>query len=131
MIKENNISYTPEKIDEFITNITKDISTAENIYRSSLSKVLGLTVGEIAENSANIESYKDKLAGIVEAISKQHTKYFNIIDAYGVGEEPTNVKKLSKLTDKLDDYYSDLSKIEDVLDDLIIASKKLTNFYNN
>ena len=130
MIKENNISYAPEKIDTFITDIIKDINIIDDIYKSVFNKILDTTLREIIENTFDADSYKDKLTKIIDTVSKKHTKYYNIIDVYEVGEEPDNVKKLSKLVDQLDNYYFDLSKIENALDSMISASNEFTNLYN-
>jgi len=130
MIKENNISYTPEKIDTFITDIIKDINITDDIYKSVFNKISDTTLREIVENTFDADSYKDKLTKIIDTVSKKYTKYYNIIDAYEVGEEPDNVKKLSKLVDQLDNYYFDLSKMENALDSMISASNEFTNLYN-
>jgi len=130
MIKEANISYTPEKIDEFIEQITKEIESAKNIFQTALNRVKGMTIDEIVENTSAAEAYRDKITNAVEALNKKHSMYFNIVDMYEVGEMPDSVNSLWKLTGELDDYYSDLSKVEDVLDNIITAASKLTNFYS-
>ena len=104
MIREANISYAPEKIDEFIAEINKEIETAKAIYESALSKVKGMNVGDIAEDQSAAEAYKDKLVRAEDAIRKKHTKYFDIVDMYEAGDMPKNVYQLWKLTNTLDDY---------------------------
>jgi len=130
MIKENNISYTPEKIDEFVAQLTKEVESAKNIFSVALNKVKDLSVGSITDNPSFAEGYLEKIKAANEIINKKHSKYFDIVDLYDVGDYPNNVKQLENLTDTLNNYYYDIMRIEDALEETISASKKLTNFYN-
>lgn len=130
MIKEANISYTPDKIDDFINQINADIEIAKNIFDTSLNKVKQINVGEILDNIDAAENYLIKIQTAGEMIRKKHEKYYNIVDMYGIEDLPSNVRTLEKLTETLDNYYFDLMKVEDTLSDVIEAAQKLTNFYN-
>jgi conjugal transfer/entry exclusion protein len=130
MIKETNISYTSDKIDDFINQINIDIETAKNIFNTSLSKVKQISVEDVLDNTEAAEDYLTKIQTAGGMISKKHKKYFNVVDMYGIEELPNNVRTLEKLTEILDNYYFDLMKVEDTLSGIIEATQKLTNFYN-
>lgn len=124
------ISYTPEKIDEFIEQITKDIASAKNIFTTALNKTKEMSLNNIIEDPSSAEDFLEKLKEINEAINKKHTKYFDIVELYDFMDSPKNVKQLEYLVDELDHYYYDISKIETVLEEIIYAASKLTDFYN-
>jgi hypothetical protein len=130
MIKETNISYTSDKINDFINQINVDVETAKNIFNTSLSKVKQMSVGDVLDNTEAAEDYLTKIQTAGRMISKKHEKYYNVVDMYGVEELPDNVRTLEKLTEILDNYYFDLMKVEDTLSGIIEATQKLTNFYN-
>lgn len=130
MIKEANISYSPEKIDEFVEQLTKEVESAKRIFETALEKVKGMGIGEIVDNISTAEAYREKITRAIEAIDKKHTMYFDIVNMYGVSDLPSNVRQLEKLTDKLDDYRFDLSRVEDVLEAVISVADKLTDFYS-
>jgi len=130
MIKETNISYTSDKINDFINQINVDVETAKNIFNTSLSKVKQMSVGDVLDNIEAAEDYLTKIQTAGGMISKKHEKYYNVVDMYGIEELPDNVRTLEKLTEILDNYYFDLMKVEDTLSGIIEATQKLTNFYN-
>ena len=131
MIKEANITYTPEKVDQFVLDLTKELDRAKTVYETARNKVMNMSVGEVLENLDGMKAYKDKLEKAVEMFNKLHTKYFDIVETFDFYGMPANVRALEKLVDKLDNYYSDLSKVEDVVDDMISAASRLTNLYSD
>lgn len=131
MIKEANISYTPEKIDEFIVEASKEVETAKAIFETSLDRVKGTTIGDVVDNLSAAEVFADKLTKAYNAVNSKHTKYFNIIDMYDVTDMPENVRELEKLVDLLSNYTSDILNLEDAFNKVVSAAETLTNFYSD
>lgn len=131
ILKEDQFVYSPEKIDEFIAQAQNDLSKAQNIVDLYIMKVREYSIGYIIDNSDEVETLVEKIKRAESIIGKQHSKYFDIIDLYDVATVPDNVSQLEKITHSLDMVYFDIMKIEDKLEDIVEAAKKLKTITNN
>lgn len=100
---EQNIRYTPERIDELIKEGTVFFNKSKNYFNKSYSFVLTLTIQECIQNNQNISIRFEEMKEIKSVIESKFDKYYNIVDLYEIGEYPDNVRDLEKISDGLDD----------------------------
>jgi len=126
-LKEDfKISYTPEKIDAFIVEAKKDIDLANSINNKYASVLIQASLATIHDNIQQMDSAQKKLLGAENYLQKKHTKFFDVVDAYEVGELPDNVRELEKLSDVIDNYYFKISDLAEAFEELINITKKIS-----
>lgn len=119
------ITYTPEKVDEFVKQASKDLEDAKRILEVMHNKVTALSIGDALDNPESIEALKNQTDKAYNGVDKVHTKYFNIVNMYDTGETPENVEQLDKIVDELGDYSHKLMKLDTAVEDLIEVAEKL------
>ena len=124
-----NISYTPEKIDEFVLSAEKEKSTAENIFRTLRSKIYDISIQNVIESSDEINSLLNKVKQTRSFLDSKAQKYYKVVEMYDVAEYPDNVYKLDDLVTKLDNINDDFYLLEEALDHIIEATNKLKDQY--
>jgi hypothetical protein len=128
ILAEANISYTPEKIDEFIVTATKALSVGKRLFDSYVFEIADMNISNILSDPGGANQLLNKIRGVEQSLGKQHSMYFNIIDTFDVSNLPSNVRELEKLTDEIDNVYFDMGKIADALEYLINAADKFKEF---
>lgn len=128
ILAEANISYTPEKIDEFIVTATKTLSTGKKLFDSYVFEIVDMSISSILSDPGGANQLLNKIRGVEQSLSKQHAMYFDIVDTFDVNNMPRNVRTLEKLTDEIDTVYFDMGKIADALEYLIDAADKFKEF---
>lgn len=124
-----DISYTPEKIDEFITSAEKEKSTATNVFRSIRSKIYDINIQSAIESSDELYSLLDKIKQTRSFLDSKAQKYYKVVEMYNIADYPDNVSKLDNLVTNLDNINDDLSLLEDTLSNIIEAVEKLKGQY--
>lgn len=102
-ILEESISYTPEKIDQFVIEASKVLNETELLFNKYQNQILSLTVDEIFNSIDSYEKMAEKIYAEHQLIDKQHSKFYNIVDMYDFLDLPENVKKLEKINDRISD----------------------------
>jgi hypothetical protein len=87
-----------------------------------------MTLKDIYDNMAQMESAKEKLNASKEYITRKYEKYYDIVETYEVGEYPDNVSKLYDLSNKLDNQKESLSDLTETFNTLIDAAKWLGKY---
>ena len=126
-----DISYTPEKIDEFIASAEKEKTASINIFKAIRSKIQNISIQSAIESSDELSSLLDKIKQTRSFLNNKAQKYYNVIEMYGGNDYPDNVSKLDSLTTDLDNINDDLSLLEDALDNIMEAVEKLKGQYFN
>ena len=108
------IQYTPEKIDEFVSDAHKCATYLKKMYEQYYQQVLTLSVGDIMENPEPVKQILEKLKKEKVYVDKLSTKYYNAIEMYQVGEYPDNVTQLDRLYDVIDHLQSDIDNVRDI-----------------
>ena len=123
-----NISYQPEKIDEFVIEANSNLDKIRNTFNSYLTTITNLTINDINENIDKNNELLLKMKSFEEGISKIHDKYYNIVDLYDFLDSPTNVSQLEKITTNIDELYFSFGKLCEAHENLIDSSKRLLEF---
>lgn len=108
------IQYTPEKIDEFVSDANKCAMYLKKMYEQYYNQMLAFTIGDIMDNPEPIKQILDRLEKEKIYVDKLSTKYYNAIEMYQVGEYPDNVMQLDKLYDVIDHLQSDIDNVKDI-----------------
>lgn len=127
-ILAENITYTPEKIDEFVNLAHKDLVAAQEVFRQNLRIIASITLFEMADKKAKYEQKYKEITQYANGLVKKHAQYYNVVDMYEVGELPPNVVKLDSLTGEIDNLAYDFGKIGDILQSLMDNTDGLVNF---
>lgn len=122
------LDYTPEKIDSFVAQATKDVEDAKKIFSTIKAKVEHYSIGSLAENPNEAQALLEKLTKAHERVKNLHTKYYDIVDMYDYLDSPKNVKNLDKLVTKLDYLEMDFGNLKDALDYLLDAANNFKRF---
>jgi uncharacterized protein YfkK (UPF0435 family) len=121
-----DITYTPEKIDEFVATAQKEVAMAEGIFRITYQKILNITMSSIVESTKQLDELYNKLTEVRKFIDKKASLYYSIKEMYEFGEYPDNVTLLDDLSTKLDNVNEDLGQLREVIYSLTEASYALT-----
>ena len=124
-----DISYTPEKIDEFVTSAEKEKSAAINVFKAIRSKIYDINIQNAIESQDELNSLLDKIKQTRSFLNTKAQKYYNVVEMYDVADYPDNISKLDNLTTNLDNINDDLSLLEDTVDNIIEAVEKLKGQY--
>jgi hypothetical protein len=127
-INEDNVSYDPKKIDEFIVEAKKDIELGENLFTKFGNMLINTSLITIFENLDGMKVTKEKITASEKYLAKKYDKFFNIVELYEIGEYPDNVTKLDHLSSEIDNQSLRLSEIADALDDLITMTEKISKY---
>jgi hypothetical protein len=120
------VSYTPEKIDEFIIEAKKDIELGKSLNDKFGSTIVQASLLTVYENLAQMNEAHSKVVKAEEYMRKKFNKFFDIVDAYEVGELPDNVRELEKLSDEIDNLSYSLSDLANGFEELINATNSIS-----
>ena len=120
-----NREFSPEKIDEFVVQASKEANTGSRILESYINKVALLTVSDILEDQEKINSLITQIEEVQKQYFKLYNRYFNIVDLYDYLEAPDNVKMLEKRKDELDEIQMNLDDVKEALEILVEAATKI------
>ena len=123
------ITYTPEKIDEFVITAEKEKLTAENIFKTIRSKVYDISIQNVIEFPDKLNSLLDKIKQTRSSLNNVAQKYYKVVEMYDVAYYPNNVSKLDDLVTKLDNLNDDFYLLEEAVDNIIEAVDKLKDQY--
>lgn len=123
------ISYTPEKIDEFVIAAEKEKLTAENIFKTMRFKVYDISIQNVIEFPDKLNSLLDKIKQTRSFLNNVAQKYYKVVEMYDVAYYPNNVSKLDDLVTKLDNLNDDFYLLEEALENIIEAVDKLKGQY--
>ncbi len=127
-VLSENWSYDENKINQFVVEAEKDVQMADNLINKFGVNVVNMTLKDIYDNMAQMESTKEKLNASKDYISRKYEKYYDIVETYEVGEYPDNVSKLYDLSNKLDNQKESLSDLAETFNTLIDAAKWLGKY---
>jgi hypothetical protein len=127
-VVSENWSYDENKIDQFVVEAEKDVQMADSLINKFGVNVVNMTLKDIHDNMAQMESAKEKLNASKDYITRKYEKYYDIVEAYEVGEYPDNVSKLYDLSNKLDNQKESLSDLAETFNTLIDSTKWLGKY---
>lgn len=110
------IQYTPEKIDEFISDAHKCVTYLKKIYHQYYQQLLALTIGDVMDDPDPVKQIMDKMSMESKYADKLATKYYNAIVMYEFGDYPDNVTQLDELYNVIEHLQSDLDNVRDIFE---------------
>lgn len=123
-----SVTYTPEKIDEFVIQAHKDLAEAQEFFRRSLRIIASVSLFEVAEKMPKYEQKYKELTRQTQEMIKKSTQYSRILDMYQGQEFPPNVAKLDAIAAEYDNLQFDVGKIGDILESLMETTQRVTSF---
>jgi hypothetical protein len=120
-----NISYTPERIDEFVKAAKEDANKFSTLVDGYKNKIQMYTVGDLVDNLADIIQLQEKVKQAEEAAKAKFEKYYNIVDKYDFLDRPDNVEELERETTRIDTHYDLFYYISESIENIIEAVKRL------
>jgi|LauGreDrversion4_2_1035121.scaffolds.fasta_scaffold27211_4 hypothetical protein len=127
-VLSENWSYDENKINQFVVEAEKDVQMADNLINKFGVNVVNMTLKDIHDNMAQMESAKEKLNASKDYITRKYEKFYDIVETYEVGEYPDNVSKLYDLSNKLDNQKESLSDLAETFNTLIDAANWLGKY---
>lgn len=127
---EQNLGYTPERIDDLIQESSAFYGKAKNYFNKSYNLVLTLTIQECIENYESLKKRFEEMQEAKKVIDARFNKYYDIVDSYEVGEYPENVMDLEKNSDALDGLSMNMGHVVDAMQDMLDSAKYLSNITN-
>ena len=128
---ENNLSYTPERIDQFVVEATKLLTDASNLKNKHYTNVVSLSISEVLENVKYYEQLAERMDEDHRIIEKQHDKFYNVVELYDYLDYPENVKNLSKINDKIYDTAQDIYHLSNALEEIVSAVEQINRTDQN
>ena len=123
MPNPNKITYSDEKLNEFISLIKRDIGDSSRMYSTLETKVYDVSLREILENTGSFETLLDRLQKMTHIVSQKHDKYMNILDPYEFN--PSGImKNFEFLVKELEEIYFQYTRLEHILEGLISLIRK-------
>jgi hypothetical protein len=126
-----DISYTPEKIDEFISIAEKVIQNGKNLFFKYKDMILSINISDVVEDVEKYKTLHLKISNDRDNLEKTYNKFYDIVEMYDFMDRPNNVKKLDDLAGSIDNLALDIYYLKDALDNIIDAGKDLNKQYFN
>jgi arylsulfatase A-like enzyme len=120
-----NLSYTPERIDEFVKAAKEDANKFSALVDGYKNKIQMYTIGDLVYNMNDIIQLQEKVKQAEETAKAKFEKYYNVVDKYDFLDQPDNVKELEDEMNRIDTYYDLLYYISESIDNIVDAVKRL------
>jgi hypothetical protein len=130
-LNEEGISYQPEKIDEFIVEVKKDIEMGRSLLSNYTSLVVNASLISVFEDMDQMKAATDKMRESEKYLSKKFDKFYDITQLYDYMDFPDNVKELDDVSGELDKLAMSISDLYYGLEDLIELVDKLSENNKN
>jgi len=127
-VLSENWTYDENKINQFVVEAQKDVQMAENLINKFGANVVNISLKDIYDNMGQMKSAQEKLDSSKNYISGKYDKFYDIVEAYEVGEYPDNVETLYDLSNKLDKQKDSLSDLSETFNTLIDATEWLAKY---
>lgn len=126
-----NISYTPEKIDEFVRMAEKVVQNGKNIFFKYKDMILSINLSDVVENLEKYRALYLKISDDRSSLEKAYNKFYDIAEMYDITDRPYNVKKLEDLATDIDSVSLDIYYLMNALENIIEAGEDLNKQYFN
>lgn len=126
-----NISYTPEKIDEFVRMAEKVVQNGKNIFFKYKDMILSINLSDVVENLEKYRALHLKISDDRSNLEKAYNKFYDIAEMYDITDRPYNVKKLEDLATDIDSVSLDIYYLMNALENIIEAGEDLNKQYFN
>jgi len=131
LIEQNLISYTPERIDEFVAEANHMLKNIEPLVQGYYNKLLHVTIHWVFDNLDEFKHIIDKIEQNADRAESLATKYFDVVDTFDYMDYPSNVKQLDDIYTKLEQVQSDLKSIYDVYEAIYSSVEHFTQWNKN
>jgi len=125
-----NVTYTTEKIEQFLQEATRDLTDSKKLYNIFFNKTIDLSISNIIENKDEVQKYLELIKNTEETLDKKHSKYFYIVDLYEYPYSDKNIHKLDRVTNDIDIIKYDIGRISDALEEVISASQIIDKLFS-
>jgi hypothetical protein len=125
ILKEQELSYSPDKLQEYIKKCTNNIAIAKREYNKCLIMVKSLSINDVIDGEGKYEGMLSQMESIKTALRKKYDEYWGVIDSYPTQDAPDGVWQLEKLTTDLEECEYNISDLNEILGNIIESSKKL------
>lgn len=128
---EADLSYTPEKIDEFIRQAMKALDESETAKNKYHMDIMTLTIEEVFNNKEGYEKLAEKINTHHEEVEKHYNKFYKIVEMYDFLNLPDNVRKLEKINERIYDTAQHIYHLSNALEEIVSAVKYLNRIDEN
>jgi len=122
---EGNITYAPEKIDDFVEEAQQFLNNARALKNKYYMNVTTLNISDVMENEVGFQKLAEKMDSDHNVIEQKHNRYADIVNMYDFMEEPENVKYLGKLSDRIYDVSDDIYQLSQALEEIVSSVRYL------
>ena len=127
---EADLSYTPEKIAEFIDEAQTYLNNARMLKNKYYMNVTTLTISEVMEAEVHFQKLSEKMNSDHNQIESKYNRYYEIIEMYDFMNRPENINYFEKINDRIYDVAQDIYKLSQALEE-IVESVKYVRRVNN
>ena len=120
---EADLSYTPEKIKEFIDEAQTYLNNARMLKDKYYMNVTTLTISEVMEAEVAYQKLSEKMNSDHNQIESKYNRYYEIIDMYDFMNRPENVNYFEKINDKIYDIAQDIYHLSQALEEIVESIK--------
>jgi hypothetical protein len=128
---EANLSYTPEKIDEFVKQAMKALDESETVKNKYHMDIMALTIEEVFNNKDGYERLAQKIYNHHDEIEKHYNKFYKIVEMYDFLNLPDNVRKLEKINERIYDTAQDVYHLSNALEEIVKAVNFISRIDEN
>lgn len=127
-LDEDNLSYDPSKIDEFVIEAKKDIEMGKNLISKFGSMLVNTPLISLYENIEKAKEAEKKISDSVKYLNSKYNKFYDIVEMYELGEYPDNVNQLYDLGNAIDNLSGRLSDLGDALEAFMDMIEKISKY---
>jgi heterodisulfide reductase subunit B len=120
---EADLSYTPEKIKEFIDEAQTYLNNARMLKDKYYMNVTTLTISEVMEAELTYQKLSEKMNSDHVQIESKYNRYYEIIEMYDFMNRPENVNYFEKINDKIYDIAQDIYHLSQALEEIVESIK--------
>ena len=127
LLTENQIKLIEQedKIDQYVHDLTELNIKFKKYFDQNYNIIVSLTILDCMNDMEKMLLHIKSMEQTKRVVENKHDFYFNIIDGYGVIDQPGNVRQLEKLVDELDEQLYKFSDLINALEGIIDSAKYL------
>ena len=122
---EQELGYSPEKLQEYITKGTNNVVIAKREYNKFLSIIKSLTINNVVNEVEKYEGISSQMDSIKNAIQKKYDQYYEVAERDTSDANHDATFKLERVADELQEYIYNFGDLIEILGNIIDAAKKL------
>jgi hypothetical protein len=131
MLLTESITYTDDKIKEFLQLTINIKDRSDKSVTSYGSKIIDLSLNDINSGKINTDNLFYELSNELKFLKQKHSELLDVVEKYDYINSPEDIQNMDSLLSELDSNIMSLDELKEILDDLVSTHKRLLRYNKN